>query len=50
MSTKLHGLIAVHSLLIFGITWSVSGSGWVAAGVLAVYWMVIAITWAWRGS
>ncbi len=49
MGNKLRGLIAVASLLIFGMTWSAAESGWVAAGVVAVYWTAILIVRAWRG-
>ena len=50
MGSKIRSLVAVVSLLIFGMTWSVTGRGWVAAGVVATYWQVVWVVWRWRGQ
>ena len=47
MGRKLLGLVAVIALLIFGMVWSLTGSGWVAAAVVGGYWIALWATWKW---
>lgn len=43
----------VASLLILGMMWSLTNSGWIAAATVASYWLLIWLAWklpVWRGK